>query len=183
MTYSFSEGRGFEFPAWLEGLDPDPDQRKVIQSFYAAVFNLRSYIFSLILLCVTQPQYRWLTAIGQKKASSHPLTITRETRNIDKREELRSDSSISVQYWNNRSHGLNHMWGPGESEFIYQGFYTANPFWFMYPQKDLVKPHSQISSCKNKILIFCPICLSSNPQPEKDEFSKLTRCISCHTVH
>ena len=29
----------------------------------------------------------------------------------------------------------------------------------------------------------CPICLSSNPQPEKDEFSKLTRCISCHTVH
>ncbi len=27
----------------------------------------------------------------------------------------------------------------------------------------------------------CPICLSSNPQPEKDEFSKLTRCISCHT--
>jgi hypothetical protein len=29
----------------------------------------------------------------------------------------------------------------------------------------------------------CPICISSNPQPEKDEFSKLTRCISCHTVH
>jgi hypothetical protein len=29
----------------------------------------------------------------------------------------------------------------------------------------------------------CPICLSSNPQPEKDEFSKLIRCISCHTVH
>jgi len=29
----------------------------------------------------------------------------------------------------------------------------------------------------------CPVCLSSNPQTEKDEFSKLTRCISCHTVH
>ena len=29
----------------------------------------------------------------------------------------------------------------------------------------------------------CPICLSSNPQPEKDEFSKFIRCISCHTVH
>jgi hypothetical protein len=30
----------------------------------------------------------------------------------------------------------------------------------------------------------CPICLSSNPQPEKkDELSKLIRCISCHTVH
>jgi hypothetical protein len=29
----------------------------------------------------------------------------------------------------------------------------------------------------------CPICLSSNPQPEKDEFSKLIRCMSCHTVH
>jgi hypothetical protein len=29
----------------------------------------------------------------------------------------------------------------------------------------------------------CPVCLSSNPQPEKDEFSKLIRCISFHTVH
>ncbi len=30
---------------------------------------------------------------------------------------------------------------------------------------------------------WCPICLSSNTQPEKDEFSKLIRCIFCHTVH
>jgi hypothetical protein len=30
---------------------------------------------------------------------------------------------------------------------------------------------------------WCPVCLSSNIQPEKDEFSKLIRCIFCLTVH
>ncbi len=37
-----SEGRGFEFPAWLEVLGysiGNPDQRKVFQPFYAAVFE------------------------------------------------------------------------------------------------------------------------------------------------
>ncbi len=29
----------------------------------------------------------------------------------------------------------------------------------------------------------CPVCLSSNTQPEKDELSKLIRCNFCHTVH
>jgi hypothetical protein len=29
----------------------------------------------------------------------------------------------------------------------------------------------------------CPVCLSSNTQPEKDEFTKLIRYNFCHTVH
>jgi hypothetical protein len=30
---------------------------------------------------------------------------------------------------------------------------------------------------------LCPVCLSSNTQPEKDQFSKLIRCNFCHTAH
>jgi hypothetical protein len=29
----------------------------------------------------------------------------------------------------------------------------------------------------------CPVCLSSNRQPEKDRFSRLIRCNFCYTVH
>jgi hypothetical protein len=29
----------------------------------------------------------------------------------------------------------------------------------------------------------CPVCLSSNKQPEKDRFSSLIRCNFCFTVH
>jgi hypothetical protein len=29
----------------------------------------------------------------------------------------------------------------------------------------------------------CPVCLSSNREPEKDRFSSLIRCNSCYTVH
>ncbi len=50
------------------------------------------------------PQYRWLTAIGQKKASSYALAIIIE--------ELSSDPSI--QYWNNLCQCQNHRSSPGQ---------------------------------------------------------------------
>ncbi len=56
------------------------------------MFNLRSFdlnlglglpsLLFLIFLCVSQ--HRWLAAIGQKKASSHSLVFTRDTRNWDR---------------------------------------------------------------------------------------------------
>jgi hypothetical protein len=49
------------------------------KSFHADVFNLKSPLFSLIPLNVSQ--HRSLTAIGQKKASCYSLVLTINTCN------------------------------------------------------------------------------------------------------
>ena len=41
----------------------------------------------------------------------------------------------------------------------------------------------EVAEAKEEIEKRCPVCLSINPQPEKDEFSNFVRCFSCHTVH
>jgi hypothetical protein len=38
--------------------------------------------------------------------------------------------------------------------------------------------HAELKEAKR-----CPVCLSSNKQPEKDRFSSLIRCNFCYTVH
>ncbi len=56
---------------------------------------------SLILLYVSQ--HRSLTAIDQKKASSHSLVFTRDTRKRD-REKSSGQTDPTAQYLNNRRH-------------------------------------------------------------------------------
>ncbi len=63
-----------------------------------------------------------LTAVGQKKASSHSLVFTRDTRNcMRQREEFRSDKPD--QYLNSKSHGQNLTSTPGKAEPNAQYFY------------------------------------------------------------
>ncbi len=76
-----------------------------------------SPLFSLILLYVSQ--HRSLTAIGQKKASSHSLVLTRDTCN---RDELRPHPP--GHYLNNGSHGQTLKSTPGQAKPITQYFFN-----------------------------------------------------------
>jgi hypothetical protein len=58
------------------------------------------------------------TAIGLKKAASHSLIFTRDTRNIDKEKSSVKDSELSVQYWNKSTHEQNLRSTPGQAEPI-----------------------------------------------------------------
>ncbi len=90
-------------------------------------------------LCIAIRNTDYTGWVGQKKASSHSLVVTRGT-GIRTARELRSDAS--VQWLNNRIHGQNLRSTPGLTETFAQFFFKIRPLLAVKlcsPQSNLYK--------------------------------------------